>query len=103
MPRGQWDDDDVAAPPANFGRADDRGLDVVATLHENIRTKQHDKLERRVLLEHDDGIDTLERRQNVATLGDVTNWPLWALQATDRLVAVHADDERVSPPASAQQ
>ena len=40
MARRQRNDDDVAAPVANFARADDRRFGVVAALHEHIRAKR---------------------------------------------------------------
>ena len=103
MTRGEWNDDDASAPAKNLRSTHDRSLVVVATLDEDVGPKRGDELERRILLELDDGVDHLERRQNIAPFRRRTHRSRRPFEPADRVVAIHPDDEGVPFPARAQQ
>ena len=51
--------------PRTSERADDRRFGVVAALDQHVGTQRADQLERRVLVEDDNGVDHRQRRQHV--------------------------------------
>ena len=85
-----------STPSTHLARTDDGGLVVIAALHENIRAERGDQLARRILIEHHDDVDHLERGQYVTTLGGTSNGPFRTLESPNRLVSIHADDERIT-------
>src|SRR5512146_3105548 len=89
-------DDDASTPRTNLGRTHDRSFAVVATLHEHVGPERRDELERRILLELDDGVDHLERCQNIAPFDGRSHRSRGPFEPSDRVVAVHADNEGVA-------
>src|SRR3954467_7128712 len=64
----QRNDNDIAAPGANFPGANDGCFSVIAALHENVGTKRLHHLERRVFVENDDRIDHRQCGNDVGAL-----------------------------------
>ncbi len=96
MTGGERNDNDVAAPPSNFGRADHGIGRVVTALHDHVGLQDSHEVERSILIEHGDGADDFERRQNVDSLTFRPNGSLGSFEPFDRSVAVDADDEHVA-------
>src|SRR5436190_7910928 len=69
---------------------------VVATFGQDLGTHAPDQLERRILIENDDEIDRLERRQHFGPRVHLLKWPALAFQTSHRGVAVETDDESVA-------
>src|SRR6516165_11073197 len=69
---------------------------VVSAFHENLRTHVPDQLDRRILLEHDNQIDRLDRGEHLGARMLVLHRPVLALQPRDRCVAVQADHQPVA-------
>src|SRR5207248_2133700 len=103
LSRREWDHDDVAAAGEHLGRSDYRRFRVVAALHDDVGREKLDELEGRVLLEHDDGVDGLERGEHVGALGLAAHRTARPLQAPNGCVAVQPDDERVTGAACAHE
>ena len=69
---------------------------VVAAFGQDLRAHAADQFERRVLIEYDDKVDRLQRRQHLgARMGLLHRSPL-ALQSPHGRIAVEADDEAVA-------
>ena len=76
--------------------ANDLGTAVVAALYQYAGLDPRDQLDRRVLLEDDDEIDRLQRRQYFGAGTLVLNRAPLALQPLHRCVAVQSDDQAVA-------
>src|SRR5512146_1524644 len=103
MAGSEWNDDDASAPAKHLRSTYDRSLVVVATLDEDVGPKRRDELERRILLELDDRVDHLERRQNIAPFGRRAHRSRWAFEPADRVVAIHPDDQGLPFPPRPKQ
>ena len=103
MTRRERNDHDGTSTRSHFTGADNRRFRVVAAFHENVGTQQCDELVRRVLIEHHDGVDRLERRENVAAFGRIPNRTLGAFESSHRFVAVDAHDESLPVPSRTEQ
>jgi hypothetical protein len=91
----QRNDEDPSSPTLYFGGADDRVLRVIPTFDDDVRAKMADEVERRIVGENYDEIDTLERAQHVRPLGVGAHGTCRTLEAADRIIAVDPNDERV--------
>jgi hypothetical protein len=101
--RGQRNDDNLTAALANFARANDSRLSIVSPLHQNVRTECVDQLARRVLVEDDDRVHSLQRRKHVAALRRASNWSLGSFESPHRFIAVHTDHECFAATSRAKQ
>ena len=95
MSRSERNDEDASSPTLYFGGADDRVFRVIPAFDDNVRTKMADKIERRIVRENYDEVDTFERAQEVRALGVGTYRTRRTLEAADRIIAVDPNDERV--------
>lgn len=93
----------VAAAGTNHIRTDDRIGRIVPALHDNVREKHLDELERRVLLENCDRVNTLEGRNDVSALAFGSDRSLRPFQPANRRVAVDAHHEHVTVAARADE
>src|SRR5213079_29529 len=75
----------------------------VAAFDENIGLQLLDQFERRILLEHDYGVHHLQGREDVTSLRRRSDRALGSLEPAHGVIAVHADHERFSVLARAQQ
>lgn len=103
LPGSQRNDDALAAPAANLGSTDDAVGGVIATLDDDIGAESGDEIERRVLVEDDDGVDGLEPGENIGALCFAPDRTVGALQAPNARVAVQADEECVPAQARAAE
>ena len=88
----------MTSPPSRFDDlvADDLLAPVITALDQHLGAHAPDQIERRVLLEHHDQVDRLERGQHLGARVDVLHRPLLALQAPHRGVVVEADHQPVA-------
>jgi hypothetical protein len=92
----QRNDDDVSTTCSDFSRSDNRVGCVVTAFHDHIRLKQSNELERCVLLKQRNGIDHCQGSKDVHPLSTGSDRPGGALEPLHRVIAVDADDERVT-------
>jgi hypothetical protein len=95
MPGRDRDDDDAPAPGRDGIGPNDRLRRVIAALDDHVRQECGDEFTRRVLLEHDDGVHTLERGQEARALRLGAHGTRRALEAPHGSVAVDADDQGI--------
>src|SRR5207253_8673737 len=69
---------------------------IIAAFDEDMWTNRLDQAVRRVVLERDNVIDTVERGQHLNAVFKRIDRPLGAFEPADALVAVHADDEYIA-------
>ena len=96
MPGCERNDDDLPSPSAHFTGADDGRFGIVAALDQHVGTEGGNQLERRVFVENDNGVHHRKRGQHVTAFGRAANGPLGSLEASNRLVAVDADDKCIT-------
>ena len=89
-------DHDLAAAGADHFATDDCIWSVVATLDDHVGPKCLDELERRVLVEQRDRIDGLEGRDHIDTFPLAPDRTIRPLEAANRGVTVHANDQGVA-------
>lgn len=96
MSRGERHNHHAPAPRLHFTRPHDRVLGVITALHDDVGTEMIDELERRILREGNDEVDTLECREDISALGFRSDWTRRPFQAANRRVGVHADHEGIA-------
>ena len=95
MIRRERNYDDPSAPALHFVGADDRAFIVIAALHYDVRLENLDELERRVLGENNDQIDTFHGGEHECALGSAPNRPARTFEPAHRIITVDADDQRI--------
>src|SRR5213593_815045 len=90
------DEDDLAAGRLDHFAPDDFVAPVVRALEQNLWPHVSQKLERGVLIENDDQIDSLQGRQHLGPRMDILHGATAPLQAPHRGIAVEADNEAVA-------
>jgi alanine-synthesizing transaminase len=91
-------DPHATAPRPYLCRTDNCVGVVVATLHNHVRLQFGDEPEGRGLIEHNDGVDGRQCRENAPSLAFADNGARRALQVANRFVAVNGDDQLVALP-----
>jgi hypothetical protein len=99
LPRCERDDDNAAAPALHFVRSDNRRFGVIAALHNHVRLQSFDQLERSILGKDNNEIDAFHGREHEGTFRGAANRPARPLEPSHRVIAVDADDQRISGPA----
>ena len=95
MSWGERDDENASAPTLYFGGADDCVFRVVSAFDDNVGAKMGDKIERRIVWENHDEVDTFERAQHVRALGVGTYGARGTLEPPHGIIAVDPDDQCV--------
>ena len=92
-------------PPLAFDdvAADDGVLGPVGAFDEHIRLKAGNHLMRRVLVEDDDGVDAVERRENLGALALGSDRPAAAFDRPNGAIGIQPDNERVAQGAGLPQ
>ena len=90
------DGDDPTAVPFDDRLTDYRVRLPVAALDEDVRPQPADERQRRVVVEHGDVVDGLQRREQGHAVVLVHDRPGRAFQAPDRGVAIDRDDQHVA-------
>lgn len=91
-------DDDSPSPGFYFGSSDDRGLGIVAALYYHIWLQGLDQLEGCVFGKYYDEIDALDGGKHESALSGAAHRPACALEATNGVIAVDADDQGIGSP-----
>src|SRR5579872_1745477 len=95
-PRDQGHNSDISAPRLHFaGSHHVRGI-VVAPLHQDIRLRSNDQLQRRGLIENNDGVDSSKCSQYAGALVLAYDGAGRSLQSTHRGIAVDGNDKLVA-------
>lgn len=92
----QRNDDDVSTTCSDFRRSDNSVGSVITAFDDHIRLQQSNELERCVLLEQRNGIDHGEGSEDVHPLSTGSDRPGGTLEPLHRVIAVDADDERIT-------
>ena len=96
-------DNDRSTPATHIARPNNGAFVVITALHENIRAERRDQLTRRILIEHHDDVDHLERGQYVTTLSGTSDGTFRTFESPNGRVSIHADDERIAVATRAQE
>ena len=86
----------LPSPTFDFGRADNRVFGIVSAFHDDVGSQQLHQIERSVVRKNYYQIDAFERSENVGSLSIAANWTVRTLETADRLVAINANDQRIS-------
>ena len=96
MTWGERYDDDAPAPTFYFGCANDGFLRVVSAFHYDVGLEMPNEIERCVFGEDHHKVHAFEGGDDVSSLGVAPHGTRRSFEAAHGLIAVDADDERVS-------
>jgi len=91
----EWNDNDIAAPTLHLGGADDSLLGIIAAFHDYVRTEMSHEIQGSILRKDHHDVNAFQRRKNIGALGVSTDRARRTFEATNRVVAVDADDQRI--------
>lgn len=103
MSRCERNDNYRSTPSTHIARANDGAFVVIAAFNENIWSEVRDQLARRILIEHHDNVDHLERGQHVASLGGTSDRTFRTFESPNGFVSIHTNDERITLATRAEQ
>ena len=95
MTRSEWNDDDISTPALYLGGADNGFLGIIATLHDHVRTEVAHEIERSILRKDHHHVNALDRGKDVGALSVGADRARRTFEATNRIIAVDADYQRV--------
>lgn len=97
------DDDDLAATREHQIGSDNLFGSVVPALHDDIGLEMSDEIERCVVVEDDHEVDDFEGPEHERSIGDAAYRTIRPFEASNRVIAVDADDEGIASCASTAQ